>query len=247
MSIEALAIYWQRKREATMYRRIIHAMAALLSAYLIGSAVSDIVGGMILRLEDGKDYTPWETTVLRAIQNAEFDPGLWVLGGWLVVWLLCELIVYRRGSSGRRSLLLLHLRYAPVATYVFFLIWLMPSEQLMIEHSRWQITRYVYSDAPPQVQPEFELYNDYKGWCGNGFMAQEYWLYGETAAAGFESDDPNVRARALQATWVVYDWVDKSPDGPFVRVLHKARVDPDPLVRKLAADHCTEMSVNCPP
>ena len=230
-----------------MYRRIIHTVAALLSAYLIGSTVSEIVRGMISRLEDGNDYTRWEATVLGAIKNGEFDPGLWVLAGWLVVWLLCELIVYRRGSSGKRSLLLLHLRYAPLAIYVFFLISRLPAEQLMIEHSRWQITRYVYSDAPPQVDPKFELYNDYKGWCGNGFAAHEYWLYGETAAAGFESDDPNVRARALQASWVVYDWLNQTSDGPFVRVLRKARVDPDPLVRKLAADHCSEMYVNCPP
>jgi hypothetical protein len=230
-----------------MYRRIIHAIAALLSAYLIGSAVSEIVRSLILRWEDGNDCARWEATVLGAIRDAEFDPGVWVLGGWLAVWLLCELIAYRRGSGGKPVLLLAHLRYAPLATCGFFLIWLIPSEQLVIEHSRGQITRYVYSDAPPQVEPKFELYNDYKGWCGNGFAAHEYWLYGETAAAGFESDDPHVRARAFQASRIVYDWINQAPDGPFMKVLHKARVDPDPLVRKLAADHCSEMYVNCPP
>lgn len=230
-----------------MYRRIIHAMAALLSAYLIGSTVSQFVWRMISRLEDGFIYTRWEAFVLRAIRHAEFDPGLWLLGGWLVVWLLCELIVYRRGACGKRSLLLLHLRYAPLAIYVFFLIWLMPSEQLMIEYSRRQITRYVYSDAPPQIEPEFELYNDYKGWCGNGFTAHKYSLYGHTAAAGFKSDDPQVRARAFQATRLAYDWLNEPAECPFIEVLRKARVDPDPLVRKLAADHCAEMYINCPP
>lgn len=230
-----------------MYRRIIHATAALLSACFIGSTVSRIVGRMILRWEDGNDYTRWEATVLGAIKNAEVDPGLWVFGGWLAAWLLCELIVYRRGQSGKRSLLLLHLRYAPLATYAFYLIWLLPSEQLLIEHSRWQITRYVYSDAPPEIDPKFELYNDYKGWCGNGFAAHEYGLYGETAAAGFESDDPNVRARAFQATWIAYDWINHPASGPFVEVLRKARVDPDPLVRRVVAAHCSEEYVNCPP
>lgn len=230
-----------------MYRRIIHVLAAFFSAYLIASALSVIVGRMISRLEYAADYPRWLASVLGAIREAESDPGVWLFWGWLAVWLLCELIVYRRRSVGKRSLLLSHLRYAPLATYVFYLIWLLPSEQLLIQHSRWQITRYVYSDAPPLVDPELDLYNDYKGWCGNGYAAHEYWLYGATAAAGFESDDPQVRARALQASWVVYDWVNLAPDGPFIEVLRKARVDPDPLVRKLVADHCSEQYANCPP
>lgn len=230
-----------------MYRRIIHATAALLSACLVGATLSQVIWRMISRLDDGFIYTRWEAFVLRAIRDAEVDPGLWVLGGWLVVWLLCELIDYRRGAGGKRSLLLLHLRYAPLATYVFFLIWLAPSEQLMIEHSRGQITRYVYSDATPYLEPDLELYNNYKGWCGNGFAAHEYQLYGETAAAGFESDDPHVRARAFQASRVAYDWLNQPADGPFIEVLRQARVDPDPLVRKLAADHCLELNGHCPP
>jgi hypothetical protein len=248
VSIEVLA--FQRddvQEEETMYRRIIHAMAALSSAGLVGVTVGVIVGRMIARLEDGHDYTHWQATTLGAIKSDDFEPGLWVFGGWLVVWLLCELIVYRRGPDGKRSLLLSHLRYAPLAVYGFYLIWLLPSEGLVIEYSRWQITRYVYGSAPPQVNPTFDLYNDYKGWCGNGFAAREYWLYGETAAAGFESDDPQVRARSLQASWVAYDWINEPGDGPFVEVLRKARVDPDPLVRQLAADRCSGEYVSCPP
>jgi hypothetical protein len=247
VSIEALAFRRHGKRGKMMYRRIIHAMAALLSACVLGGALSAIVGGMKARLlDEGHNLTRWEATALGAIKSTEFDPGVWVFGGWLVAWLLCELIVYRR-SDGKRSLPLLHLRYAPLAVYAFYLICLVPSEQLIIEYSRWQITRYVYSDAPPQAEPKFDLYNNYKGWCGNGFAAHEYWLYGETAAAGFESDDPYVRARAFKASWLVYDWINDPPDGPFVEVLRKARVDPDPLVRKLVADHCSELYVNCPP
>ncbi|HEY0098313.1 MAG TPA: hypothetical protein VGB76_05100 [Pyrinomonadaceae bacterium] len=230
-----------------MYRRIIHAIAALLSAYLIGGTVSAVVRGMISRLEYAEDYTRWEADVLGALRDTGVDPGMWVLGSWLAVWLWCELVVYRRGAGGKRSLLLLHLRYAPLATCAFYLIWLPPSEQLMIEHSRWQITRYIYSDAPPEVSPTFDLYNDYKGWCGNGYAAHEYWLYGETAAARFESDDPRVRARAFQATRLVYDWVNLPPNGVFDEVLRRARVDPDPLVRRLAAEHCSKQYVNCPP
>jgi hypothetical protein len=230
-----------------MYRRTIHAMAALLSAYLIASTVSGIIGRMISRLEYAADYPGWLAALLGAISAGQSDPGLWIFGGWLAAWLWCEVFAYRRRLEGKRSLWVSHLRYAPLAVYIFYLIWLLPSEQLVIEHSRRQITRYVYSDAPPEINPTFALYNDYKGWCGNGFAAHEYWLYGETAAAGFESDDPQVRARSFQASWVAYDWINQPPDGPFVEILRKARVDPDPLVRKLVADHCSEMHVNCPP
>ena len=230
-----------------MYRRIIHALAAVCSAYFIASTVSDIFQGLFSRLEYENHYSRPLTLLLVTIREWMFDPGLWVFVGWLAAWLLCELVAYRRRLSGKRARLVLHLRYAPLAIYAFYVIWLPPSEQLMIEHSRQQIMRYVYSDAPPEVNPEFDLYNDYKGWCGNGFAAHEYWLYGETAAAGFESDDPQVRARAFQASWLVYDSINQTPDGPFVEILRKARVDPDPLVRKIVADHCSEMYVNCPP
>ena len=58
--------------------------------------------------------------------------------------------------------------------------------------------------------------------------AHEYALYGATPAAYYDDPDPAVRARAVQASTYVYDWLNNPGDGPSVEVLTKAQDDPRP-------------------
>jgi hypothetical protein len=173
-------------------------------------------------------------------QQTAFSTLLFV--GWLAVWFLCELAARRR-SSASRSRWVSHLRYAPLAIACFSVAFVLLTDGIGIQYSRWQISRYVYGNASPHdSMPTLELYNDYRGFCGNGMAGHEYWLYGETAAAGLESDDPRVRARALRATASVYDWLNNSRDGRFMEILIEAGRDPDPLVRELAAKYWANMN-----
>jgi hypothetical protein len=105
----------------------------------------------------------------------------------------------------------------------------------MIVHSRWTIRQYAYGSASSQSPTSFELHNPYRGWCGNGHSATIYALYAATAAEGFDSSDPAVRARSLRASIEVYDWLNGVNDGPFPQLIERAGKDPDPLVRRIAA------------
>ena len=158
--------------------------------------------------------------------------GLWVivLSWWLISWIVLELIT-KENSSSR---LLTHFRYAPVATFIFFVVTVIAYDQLMILHSKWTIRQYVYGSAPPEVSPSLELHTNYRGWCGNGYSASIYALYGDVAAEGFESSDPAVRARSLRASIAVYDWWNGVNDGPFPHLIERAYNDPDPLIRRIA-------------
>lgn len=112
---------------------------------------------------------------------------------------------------------------------------------MLIEYSRWQIVRYIHSDVPPQERPSFALHNNDRGWCGNGMAAHEYELYGATTAAYYDDPDPEVRARAVQASAYVYDWINNPGDGPSIDVLRRAADDPDPLVREIADGYWSEL------
>ena len=153
---------------------------------------------------------------------------------WLATWTVLELLALWRKKKPF-PLLLTHLRYAPMAVIAFFLISVTSFYQSMILHSKWKIRQYVYSNASPASPPSLELHNDHRGWCGNGYSAAIYALYADTAAEGFESTDPAVRARSLQASIEVYDWLNGVDDGPFPRLIERASSDPDPTIRKIAA------------
>jgi hypothetical protein len=159
---------------------------------------------------------------------------------WVAAWALLEVAALRRPWRGRQRLLA-HLRYGPLAVLLFSFVAVAASDLMLIEYSRWQIVRYIHGDAPPQETPALKLHNDYRHWCGNGMAANEYALYGATPAAYFDDPDPAVRARALQASLYVYDWVNYPAGGPSIEVLRKALSDPDPLVRKIADEHRAEL------
>jgi hypothetical protein len=161
---------------------------------------------------------------------------------WLLTWLVLELFA-RRHSVRQRSNLLTHLRYGPLAILVFSIAAIIGTDQLLIQFSRWEIVNYIYSDISPRETPSFRLHHNSGQWCGNGMAATEYANYGETPAAYFDNPDPAVRARALQASIEVYDWLNHPGGGPSIEVLKKALNDPDPLVREIAVKYQAELGL----
>ena len=71
--------------------------------------------------------------------------------------------------------------------------------------------------------------------------ANRYDLYGDTPVAYIDAPDPATRARALQASIYVYDWINQPNDGPSIDALKKASTDPDPMVRDLAAQFSADL------
>jgi len=179
---------------------------------------------------DGCDFdTVW-------YHNLAISLKVVVASFWVSVWVCLEIMAYRQ-SQRQRPRLLTHLRYGPIAILVLSLATLILFDMMMIQYSRWQIVNYIHSNAPPEEIPSFNLHNNYRHWCGNGASASEYAHYGATPAAQFGDEDPAVRARALQASIYVYDWMNNPRNGPTVDVLRKALNDQDLLVRKIAAEH----------
>jgi len=160
---------------------------------------------------------------------------------WMLTWALLELRNTTRAGRPTPKLLT-HLRYGPIAILIFSVATILASDFLLIQYSRWQIVRWIHSDAPVTEKLSLKLHNDYRGWCGNGFSANEYDLYGDTAAAYIDDADPAIRARALQASMYVYDWLNHPNDGPSIDALKKATSDPDPMVREIAAEFNAELS-----
>lgn len=153
---------------------------------------------------------------------------------WMTAWAFLEIRSFRR--PGRRiPRLLTHLRYGPIVILVFSIATILASDLFLIQYSRWEIVRYIHSDAPANERPSLKLHNNYRGWCGNGMTANRYDLYGDTAVAYIDAPDAATRARALQASMYVYDWINQPDDGPSIDALKKALTDPDPMVREVAA------------
>ena len=149
-------------------------------------------------------------------------------------WAFLEIRSFTR--SGRRvPRLLTHLRYGPIVILVFSIATILTSDLVRIQYSRWEIVRYIHSDAPANERPSLKLHNNYRHWCGNGMAANRYDLYGDTPVAYIDAPDAATRARALQASIYVYDWINQPNAGPSIDALKKASADPDPMVREIAA------------
>lgn len=105
----------------------------------------------------------------------------------------------------------------------------------MVQYSKYQIRSYVYGNTPLEQEIRLYLHNTDRGWCGNGYSATEYWLYAETAAEGFSSDDPKVRARSVRMSLQTYDWLNGvEKDSPFPKLIRQAANDENPLVQQMA-------------
>jgi len=161
---------------------------------------------------------------------------------WIGLWAILEVRNHARFPLPTAKILT-HLRYGPVAVFAFYFVTVLAFDLALIQYSRWKIISYVYSDAPVTEMPAFDLHNNYRHWCGNGMVAQEYALYGDTAAAFIDSGDPATRARALQASMSVYDWLNHPGNGPAIEAVKKATADPDPMVRDIAANYCSKLGI----
>ena len=160
---------------------------------------------------------------------------------WMVLWAVLEVRSFRRFTKPAPKLLT-HLRYGPIAIFVLSVATIFTYDAMMIQYTRWQLIRWIHSDAAVTETPSINLYNNDRGWCGNGIAATEYWLYGDTPAAYIDDADPATRARALQASMYVYDWINQPKDGPSIDALKKAAADPDPMVRDVAAKLRVELT-----
>ncbi len=153
---------------------------------------------------------------------------------WIATWAYLEIMRHRQ-STRQRPRLLTHLRYGPIAVVVFSLATLLCYDTMMIQYSRWQIVRYIHSNASPREELNLDLHNNFRGFCGNGMAAHTYALYGTTPAEYIDDPDPLVIARAVKASIYVYDWINHSSEGPSRDVIRKAMADENPLVREIAA------------
>ena len=161
-------------------------------------------------------------------------------GVWIATCVFLELRSLRRVGLPTPKLLT-HLRYGPIAVLVFSIAMILATDQFLIQYSRWQIVRWIHSDAAVTELQSLKLHNNDRGWCGNGRSSTEYYLYGDTAAAYIDDPDPAIRARALQASMYVYDWMNRPNDGPSMVALQKAAADPDQRVRDIAVKIKQEM------
>jgi hypothetical protein len=237
MSNQALTV-WATDREVVMLV-LLRFVCALASA-LILTAYMPNLGHLLYRLSSYDDCA----SAYCAEQWLWYD----LLGFkirmvtsviWMAVWAFLEIRTDRR-SGLPVPRLLTHLRYGPVAIMALSIAMILAFDSMLIQYSRWQIVRYVHSDAPVSEWPTLRLHNNDRGFCGNGMAANEYALYGDTAAASFDDPNPATRARALQASMYVYDWINHPNDGPAIVVLNKAVSDPDPMVRDIAARYSAE-------
>jgi|SRR6266850_1358250 len=178
----------------------------------------------------------WLLALLISLVRGFYLPGaFWLafLGVWVIALVALETIwLWRKRKPFPRALT--HLRYAPLAIFLFFITITMVLDAAMVQYSKYQIRAYVYGDTPPQQQVRLDLHNTDRGWCANGRLASQYWLYGDTAAEGFFSSDPAVRARSLRVSLQV-SYPGSVYEDPFPQIIKRAAQDEDPLVRELAA------------
>jgi hypothetical protein len=174
-------------------------------------------------------------TLIQLVRGFYLPGAFWLvfLGVWVIAFVALETVwLWRKSKPFPRTLT--HLRYAPLAIFLFFLAITMVFDAALVQYSKYQIRAYVYGDTPPEQEITFDLHNTDRGWCGNGRSASRYWLYGDTAAEGFSSSDPAVRARSLRVSLQVRYSTNGVNEGPFPQIIKRAAQDQDPLVRELA-------------
>ncbi len=178
----------------------------------------------------------WLLVALIQLVRGFYLPGtFWLvfLGVWVIALVALETIwLWRKSKPFPRALT--HLRYAPLATAIFVLIIILALDAVMVQYSKHQIRAYVYGNTPPTEEVSLDLHNTDRGFCANGRVANQYWLYGDAAAEGFSSSDPAVRARSLRVSLQV-SYPNGVYEGPFPQLIRRAAQDEDPLVRELAA------------
>lgn len=139
---------------------------------------------------------------------------------------------------GRGKLLFARVLSAPFVILLSFVMAVCGYHYFKVEQARAQIRAYIYSRQSPLVEPEFRLHFIYRPICGNAMLEQMQELYSAAAATGFDDPDPQVRARARQASLAVsgIGW-NGYPDGLLRQVIEHAERDSDPTVQKILAPY----------
>jgi hypothetical protein len=164
---------------------------------------------------------------------------------WIISHFVLEIAAYFK-KQNTISYWLKHLRYAPTAVLIFSIFITISFDMGMIANSKRQIRNFVYDDSQPIEYPEFALHNDYRGWCGNGYISHRSYLYLDTATEGLNNENPQVRARALLMTYKVADLFFNGTDREqFDEVLRKSCLDSSSIVVKTAEDVLKEAESNC--
>jgi hypothetical protein len=174
--------------------------------------------------------------LIQTVRGFYLPSEFWI--AFLSVWSVTLIVLEILSLCNKKPLprLLTHLRFAPLAITVSFLVIVVVFDAAMVQYSKHKIRAYVYGSMPADQEIYLQLHNTDRGWCGNGRMATRYWLYGATAAEGFSSPDPAVRARALRVSLQVY-YPHIMGDDPLTPLIKRAAQDRDPLVRELAINY----------
>ena len=182
----------------------------------------------------------------------EFGPGylrgvefvaLTILACVSSVYLIAE-IVDIFASSQRLSGLLFHFRFGPVVVLFLSSLITLGCDAAMIEISKYRIRQYVFDSGESTEPPQIKLFNNYRHWCGNGFSAQENYLYFDTASSGIDNEDPHVRARSLLMAADVRDFLNGG-DPRFREYLRAACDDDDPIVYQTAETYLRDSNTSC--
>lgn len=167
----------------------------------------------------------------------------WVSVSWITTHIIFEITTHF-SKNFRYKRLLTNLRYAPIAILVFSGIVVSIYEAGMLARSKQQIRSYIFDDTQFIVKPDFRLYNNYRGWCGNGASAYENYLYFDAASEGVNNVNPNIRARSLLMTEEVRDSINGG-DKRFDNFLANACRDSDAIVQNVAEDVLSKSESSC--
>lgn len=167
----------------------------------------------------------------------------WISAGWIASYAALEVTAHF-SAQFKYKRLLTNFRYAPVAILLISGFVTIIYDAGMISYSKGQIRNYVFSGSQSIAEPDFLLYNNYRGWCGNGFSAWENYLYFDTASEGLKDADPYVRARSLLMAREVQDWLNGG-DERFDNFLANACSDSDNVVKDAAENLLNKSQSSC--
>lgn len=162
---------------------------------------------------------------------------------WLAAYFVLEFSAFfSKGFKFKR--LLTNFRYAPIAAFISSIFIIAAFDLTMIEYSKWEIRNYIYSSSQNVEKPDFKLFNNYRHWCGNGAVAQENYLYFDTAAEGINDENPYVRSRSLLMAADVQNWLNGG-DVRFDRFIEQSCQDSNQIVRKTVESLLKDSTKSC--
>lgn len=224
----------------TIKRLVWHFIVVVLSAFIFAEVISRNIYKPLFWLAE---YINSYDVYYELINKFDHSPvTLWTVlfYGWISSYFIFSLYVCKT------SRLLSYLRYAPIVSFIFFLANIFAYDNLMIKYSQQQLRDYIRNSSYVYQYPitQLNLYNNYRGGCGNAAVGYYIWLYGETAIGEFNNVNPEVRLRALQTSIDLYAW-EGNCEKPFISLLEKASQDNSLSVRTLAQSYIATSSSDC--